>query len=483
MLFSSVIFLFLFLPIVMLLYYTVGRRSIVIRNTILLIASLLFYAWGEPKNIILLVLSCVMNYLFGLFVGNERFSLLIRRGFLAVAVVFNLGMLFCYKYVDFTFQTINTFFQREVLPLPGIALPIGISFFTFQAMSYVIDVYRKDTPVQKNPFLVMLYVSLFPQLVAGPIVRYHEVQEQLLTRQENREDVCQGMLRFVFGMCKKILLANAMGAIADNVYGVTNLWHTQYLVPASLAWLGSIAYTLQIYLDFSAYSDMAIGLGAMFGFHFGENFRYPYISDSITEFWKRWHISLTSWFREYLYFPLGGSRVENMDLMVRNLAIIWLCTGIWHGANWTFILWGMWNLLFVLLERLTNLDKSKSKGAWWRHLYLLLIVNFGWVLFRSENIHVALEFFRNMFLLNGNGFASDITWMFLRENWLWFILSIGASIPQESRMALLPSYMQKKQWPLPSLRLLYPVAVALMFMVCVFYLVRSEYNPFIYFNF
>ena len=235
-------------------------------------------------------------------------------------------------------------------------------------MSYVIDVYRGDAPVQKNFFDLALYICLFPQLVAGPIVRYNEIQQQLGSRQETLDRVCGGMCRFVQGLAKKLLLANSMGAIADTVFGLTRLWHTQYLVPAALAWVGAAAYMLQIYLDFSAYSDMAIGLGGMFGFSFCENFNYPYIADSINEFWRRWHISLTRWFREYLYFPLGGSRTRNADFMVRNLLIVWLCTGIWHGANWTFVLWGLWNFLFAVLERVTGFDEWERKGALWRHI-------------------------------------------------------------------------------------------------------------------
>ena len=254
-------------------------------------------------------------------------------------------------------------------------------------------------------------------------------------------------------------------------------------MPASLAWLGSFAYTLQIYLDFSAYSDMAIGLGAMFGFSFCENFNYPYISDSLTEFWKRWHISLTRWFREYLYFPLGGSRTENADKMVRNLAIVWLCTGIWHGANWTFILWGVWHFAFTLLERLVGFDRWNSKGRPWRHIYLLLVVNFGWVLFRADNMYVFQEYAANMFMLNGNGFFSDTALMFLRENWLWFILSVLVCIPPDTLKGWAGRVLARLRLQAPKLSALYPAAMLLLFAVCVIYLVRSDYNPFIYFNF
>lgn len=483
MLFSSVIFLLYFLPAVVVLYYTVGKRSIHVRNGLLLIASLVFYAWGEPRNVLLLLLSCLTNYLLGLAVGSEECSGKARRIGLIVAIGFNLGILFLFKYLNFTVDTINAVAGRSLLTVPAIALPLGISFFTFQALSYVIDVYRGDTPVQKNPFDLALYICLFPQLVAGPIVRYNEIQQQLRCRKESLEQLCGGACRFVLGLAKKLLLANSMGAIADHIFGLSNLWHTQYLVPASLAWLGSIAYTLQIFLDFSAYSDMAIGLGAMFGFSFCENFNYPYIADSVNQFWRRWHISLTRWFREYLYFPLGGSRTKNDNLMVRNLAIVWLCTGIWHGANWTFLLWGMWHFLFSLLERLVGFDQWPGKGKVWRHIYLLLVVNFGWVLFRADNLYCFVEYVSNMFLLNGNGLFSATAWMFLRENWHWFLISILACVPPELRRSGAQRLLERLHLKLPKLQALYPLAMVILFFICVIYLVRSDYNPFIYFNF
>ena len=469
MLFSSVVFLLYFLPAVLVLYYSIGRRHIRAQNGLLLIASLVFYAWGEPKNVLLLLGSCLANYLFGLGAGGEKRSGKIRRIFLIVSVIFNLGVLFFYKYLNFAVRTVNDLAGATLLPQTNIALPLGISFFTFQAMSYVIDVYRGDAPVQKNVLDLALYISLFPQLVAGPIVRYDEIQQQLRCRQEGR--VCAGMCRFVLGLGKKLLLANSMGAIADTVFGLTGLWHTQYLVPSMLAWVGAAAYMLQIYLDFSAYSDMAIGLGAMFGFSFRENFRYPYAANSINEFWRRWHISLTSWFREYLYFPLGGSRTENADGMVRNLLIVWLCTGFWHGANWTFVLWGLWNFLFAVLERVTAVDQWPRTV--WRHVYTLLVVLIGWVLFRSENLYCFFEYMANLFCLNGNGFFSAEAWMLLRENWLWLAGSLLVCVPPDIRGRL------TRRLPEP----LYPAAMLALFGVCLIYLVRSDYNPFIYFNF
>ncbi len=462
MLFSSTIFLFYFLPLVLALYYTVGRIGIRLRNGLLLAASLIFYAWGEPKNVLLLLASCLANYLFGLAVAGRR------KGFLILAVGFNLGLLFVFKYLNFAVETVNALAGAEILPQTNIALPLGISFFTFQAMSYVIDVYRGDTPVRKNLSDLALYICLFPQLVAGPIVRYNEIQQQLSTRRESLEAVCAGMCRFVGGLGKKLLLANSMGVIADTVFGQTKLWHTQYLVPSTLAWVGAAAYMLQIYLDFSAYSDMAIGLGGMFGFSFPENFNYPYMADSMNEFWRRWHMSLTRWFREYLYFPLGGSRTRNADGMVRNLLIVWLCTGIWHGANWTFVFWGLWNFLFVVLERVAGIDQWP--GAIWRHGYTLLTVLIGWVLFRSDDLYCFFEYMANLFCLNGNGVFSAEAFMLLRENWLWLAASVLACVSPEDRRRKLPGA-------------LYPAAMLALLGVCVLYLVRGGYNPFIYFNF
>ena len=462
MLFSSTIFLFYFLPLVLALYYTVGRIGIRLRNGLLLAASLIFYAWGEPKNVLLLLASCLANYLFGLAVAGRR------KGFLILAVGFNLGLLFVFKYLNFAVETVNVLAGAEILPQTNIALPLGISFFTFQAMSYVIDVYRGDTPVRKNLSDLALYICLFPQLVAGPIVRYNEIQQQLSTRRESLEAVCAGMCRFVGGLGKKLLLANSMGVIADTVFGQTKLWHTQYLVPSTLAWVGAAAYMLQIYLDFSAYSDMAIGLGGMFGFSFPENFNYPYMADSMNEFWRRWHMSLTRWFREYLYFPLGGSRTRNADGMVRNLLIVWLCTGIWHGANWTFVFWGLWNFLFVVLERVAGIDQWP--GAIWRDGYTLLAVLIGWVLFRSDDLYCFFEYMANLFCLNGNGVFSAEAFMLLRENWLWLAASVLACVSPEDRRRKLPGA-------------LYPAAMLALLGVCVLYLVRGGYNPFIYFNF
>ena len=484
MVFSSVIFLVYFLPAVLLLYYTVGKLNIWIRNIILLIASFVFYAWGEPVNVILFAFSCLMNYLFGLLIGAFKDHPGRKKAVLFFAVVLNISMLFIFKYLNFTIGNINALFGVSLQTIPDLVLPIGISFYTFQAMSYVIDVYREDTPVQKNFFLVALYISLFPQLVAGPIVRYHTVQEQMLSRKENVDTFSRGVCRFITGLAKKLILANAFAIAADEVFGLTQIGHSQYLVPVLLAWTGAIAYTFQIFFDFSAYSDMAIGLGKMFGFEFEENFNYPYIARSMNDFWKRWHISLTTWFREYIYFPLGGSRMKNWDGRLRNLALVWLLTGIWHGANWTFVLWGLWNMVFIMIERLLDLDRRKIPSVI-RHMYALLVIILGWVLFRADNVSLAFEYAKNMFGLNGNGFFSPIAWMFCRENALFIIFGVFACVPPSVYIGKFKNLIGQKRYGAAKKAgsIVYPAALAGLFMVCLVYVVRSGYNPFIYFNF
>ena len=342
MLFSSSIFLFLFLPLVLLIYYLPLGRFRQGQNVFLLLASLGFYAWGEPWFVLVMMGSIVVNYGFGLWVDHNQRHNRSARMPVVLALVVNLGILFVFKYLTFTLGILNDLGAHFVIP--GIELPIGISFFTFQALSYVLDIQRGHGQVQRSPLKVGLYISFFPQLIAGPIVKYETVADQIDHRKENWEDFSSGCARFVVGLGKKVLLANQLALVADRAF---QLGGTGQLT-TGFAWLGSLCYTLQIYYDFSGYSDMAIGLGKMFGFHFLENFNYPYISRSVTEFWRRWHISLSTWFRDYVYFPLGGSRVDSKGKHIRNLFVVWLLTGIWHGANWTFIVWGLF--YFVLLN-------------------------------------------------------------------------------------------------------------------------------------
>lgn len=482
MVFSSIVFLFYFLPAILLLYYTVGCLHLWVRNILLLAASLVFYAWGEPKNIVLLIGSCVVNWLLALCISAFPRA---KKPLLVLDCAVNLGVLFVFKYLNFTLQTADVLTEimgiEVAVPVTNIALPIGISFFTFQALSYVIDVYRGDVQAQKNPLSVALYISLFPQLVAGPIVRYHTVAEQLVHRKHTLRKFEMGVCRFVQGLGKKLLLANTFAVIADNIFQMTLAGHVQMKIPVMLAWLGAIAYTLQIFFDFSGYSDMAIGLGKMFGFTFEENFRYPYISKSISEFWRRWHISLSTWFREYVYFPLGGSRVENADLMVRNLLLVWLLTGLWHGASWTFVVWGLFNFLLILLERLLNFEKTERVRPAWKHCYALLMINLSWVLFRSESFYHYKEYMGNLLGLNRNGIYSSYVWMLLKEYWIFWLVGVLLCVP-------VGGWLKKKLAHRKRLRrisgmVLYPLGMCMVLALCVIYLVKGGYNPFIYFNF
>ncbi|MBQ1172784.1 MAG: MBOAT family protein [Lachnospiraceae bacterium] len=474
MVFSSITFLFYFLPITLILYF-ICSFSRILQNIVLLVVSLLFYAWGEPRNVWILVFSILFNSLMGY--QLSRGKKIKRKCFLIFTIAVNLGILFIYKYLGFVVGLLPENLQCDSMK---IALPIGISFFTFQAISYVVDVYKGIVPAE-NPFYVGLYLSFFPQLIAGPIIQYKTIAGSIQKRTVTFNKLSLGISRFVVGVIKKVLLANCFAAIADNVFGWSSIGNDKYVVPAMLAWLGSIAYTLQIYYDFSAYSDMAIGLALCFGFKFGENFNYPYIATSIQDFWKRWHISLTDWFREYVYFPLGGSRTDNKDTMVRNLFIVWLLTGIWHGANWTFVLWGMLYFVIQLSERFFGYV-DKMKYNWMKHLYTLFIVNFAWVLFRSDNLYQAGRFILNMFGLNRNGFYSGLAIILLKENWIFLLAGIIFATPVARKMNEC-LYHQRISLKNGVISVIYPVAIMLLFILSLGYLAAGNYNPFIYFNF
>lgn len=470
MLFSSIIFIFYFLPVVLMLYYMTfwSRR---VKNILLLLVSLFFYAWGEPMYVFLMIGSILFNYLMGILIDAFHKKIL-----LLVTIAGNLGVLFWFKYLNFFVRNVNEALgPKHQISIPNIVLPIGISFFTFQAMSYVIDVYRKEVNVQKNPFYLGLYVSFFPQLIAGPIVRYSTIEEQITNRKETWEKFSVGSCRFITGLSKKVLISNSMAAIADRIFTMQE----HGAIAVSLAWLGAIAYTLQIYYDFSGYSDMAIGLGLMFGFKFDENFNYPYISKSIGEFWRRWHISLGTWFKEYVYFPLGGSRVKNKDKMVRNMLVVWTLTGIWHGAEWTFIFWGLLNFVFLLFEKMFGFEQS-SIPDWIKHCYCMFIVTLGWVLFRSVNLVQAGHYIANMFGLGNGGLWSDDTWMFVKENFVFFVLGILFSMPIARNTN---EYLYHRKSGYCMIEYCYPVVVVTLLFLCISYLVKGTYNPFIYFNF
>ena len=469
MLFSSNIFLFLFLPCVILGYYILPRA---LRNSFLLGASLAFYAWGTGTFVLVMVGSILFNYLISLVIVKVRHQRW-RRVLLVLAVAGNLSVLFIYKYLDFTIANLNLLGLS--IPLQHITLPLGISFFTFQAMSYTLDVYRGTVQAQKNPLDIGLYVSFFPQLVAGPIVRYSTIAHQIHNRAESWEDFCLGVKRFILGFSKKILLSNNMALVADAVFADPER-------SIACAWLGAIAYTLQIFFDFSGYSDMAIGLGRMFGFHFLENFDYPYISASVSEFWRRWHMSLGQWFRDYVYFPLGGSRVKTKGRLVGNLFVVWLLTGIWHGASWNFIFWGLMYFVLLVFEKLTGIP-NRLTGSWQKlayRLFTLLMVMVGWIFFRAEDLPSAVEFCAGLTGLAGNALWSDSVIYFLRQYGFYFSVSVLASTP------LLRTLRQRvaghKALDVLCDSLSVPVYLLLLIW-SVSYILMGSHNPFIYFNF
>ncbi len=460
MVFSSTVFLFLFLPAILFLYYTVCRKHIVLKNILLLLGSLFFYAWGEPIVVFLMIVSMAVNYFFGFFMNGKN-----KKVFLIACILFNLSFLFVFKYLDFSLGIASFLFQRELVKT-AIALPIGISFYTFQAMSYVIDVYRQNAKPQKNPFYLGLYISLFPQLIAGPIVRYSTVEQQIVGRKESWDLFSEGVERFTVGLAKKMLIANNVGFLADTVYAMKETELT-----TAFLWLAAIAYTLQIYFDFSAYSDMAIGLGKMFGFRFEENFNYPYVARSVTDFWRRWHISLSTWFRDYVYIPLGGNRVST-PRHIFNLFVTWLCTGIWHGANWTFIVWGLYFFVFLLLEKFLKLDKVfKYVG----NLYTLLVVIISWVIFRAESMGAAFLYIAKMFSFDMASFGGEDFLWYLQRFSVILLLGVVFSTPLAKKA--------KEKLTEKNLDFLWYIVLLLLMLLSVSFMFRSSYNPFIYFNF
>lgn len=468
MVFSSLEFLTIFLPAVILLYYASPSR---LRNSLLLFFSLVFYAWGEPVYVLIMVFSIVMNYLFGLGIYKTENSKKLQKTVLALSVIANLGMLGVFKYSNFAIDNINALFGTDI-PAADIALPIGISFFTFQAMSYVFDVYRHTAQVQKNVFNFGLYISLFPQLIAGPIVRYSTVADEINCRTVSFDKTAYGIKRFLTGLAKKVLLANNIGYLWSQLSAQGSD------LSACSAWLCAIAYTFQIYFDFSGYSDMAIGLGHIFGFTFLENFDYPYISKSITEFWRRWHISLSTWFKEYLYIPLGGNRKGTVK-QIRNILIVWLLTGLWHGASWNFALWGLYYGFCLLFEKFI-LNKFIDKiPSVFRHIYTIIIVIFGWVLFSVEDTSMLAAYLGSMF--GANGF-SDASFAYnFTSNVVLLAVLIIASTPIGAKTGnAIKNKLSKHQAVFSTAEIIWYV---ILFVLCVAYLVDSTYNPFIYFRF
>lgn len=469
MLFPSEVFLFVFLPVVLVVYYALLRKTKTLKNMFLLIASLFFYAWGEPVYVYLMIGSILFNWFMGILIDRFRERRWITALLFVLLVAVNIGVLGWYKYSEFTVLQINRFLHTSI-PVPVVALPIGISFFTFQAMSYVIDVYRKRGKVQINPLNVGLYISLFPQLIAGPIVRYETIAEQIEHRVENFTDFSAGITRFCIGLGKKVLVANNMALVADNAFGL--IINNEFQGSMGMAWLGAIAYTFQIFFDFSGYSDMAIGLGQMFGFRFEENFRYPYISRTVSEFWRRWHISMQTWFRDYVYFPMGGSRVP-LPRLVLNLFVVWLLTGIWHGANWTFIAWGLMYFVILTFEKLIGLSK---KEYWWGHIYTMLLVIIGWVIFRSTGMGSAFLYIKAMFGIGAKGLIDKAVWAYIAQNWIYFIFALIGSVP------LMP-WIDNKLKTNRAWQTVYAVGIVVCLVVSVSFISNNAYNPFIYFNF
>ena len=470
MVFSSKIFLFYFLPAVLLGYYLV-RKNRKLSNLFLTLVSLLFYAWGEPKFVLVMMGSIVANWVFGLWVDRVRENKVHAKGVVALSVVFNLTLLGVFKYLTFLMSSVKSWFNLS-FPIPQIALPIGISFFTFQAMSYVIDVYRGDGRVQKSLVNVCLYISFFPQLIAGPIVRYQTVAGEITERRETLPDFTLGCQRFMVGLCKKLILANQLGLLVDAAFKL----QASELSVAS-AWIAACAYLMQVYYDFSGYSDMAIGLGRMFGFHFLENFNFPWISKSVSEFWRRWHISMGTWFRDYLYFPMGGSRVKSTWRLLFNMFVLWFCTGFWHGAAWTYVLWGVSFFVIQAIERLTGLGKWMEKHAILGNIYAMLFVVIVTVMIRSDNLGVAWTFYGSMFAVNGAKLWDGTAAMYLREYGVFLIASVICGLPIAGWLR------EKVHIPDGALRIAGAVCLAALTVVALSYVTVVDYNPFIYFNF
>lgn len=465
MVFSSSIFLWLFLPVVFVLNYFIQPKY---SNAFLLLASLVFYAWGEPYLVFLMMISIVVNWIVGK--GIERYRSF-GRVILIAGVIFNLSILGYYKYAAFGVSIVNSVLGKEVMPVPDIALPIGISFFTFQAISYIADVYKGETGAQARLINVALYISFFPQLIAGPIVKYRDINRQIENRRMTSEGIAIGFRRFIYGLAKKVLLSNVLGKTADTLFAMD-----MGTINSKMAWCASLLYTFQIYYDFSGYSDMAIGLGKMFGFDIPENFNYPYLAKTVGEFWRKWHISLGSWFREYVYIPLGGNRKGSIRTYI-NLGIVFFLTGLWHGANYTFIIWGLYHGFFSIIER-KGLQKILDKSKVISHVYLLFVVNLGWVIFRIDNLKDGLFFIRKMlmpWMYTGGEYAS--LWKYANGMTI-FVLCCSVL-----GMGVIQKYMPEKirkawKFSLPEF-----VYCSLLLLACIAAMAGNTYNPFIYFNF
>lgn len=469
MIFSSVFFIFVFLPVVLLAYFLVPKKF---KNVVILIASLIFYAWGEPIYIVLMVFSILFNYLSGLEIDDckERGDVLKGKIAFWMAVGVNLGILGFFKYAGFVVENLNRILPFDI-SMPALALPIGISFYTFQTLSYIIDVYKGNVKVQKNVINFGTYISMFPQLIAGPIVRYADVEGQLVERKVTLTKFGEGTAWFLRGLAKKVLLANNIGMLFDAVQamGAGN-------ISMLTAWLGCAAYTFQIYFDFSGYSDMAIGLGKMFGFTFMKNFDYPYTSSSITEFWRRWHISLGTWFREYVYIPLGGNRVS-IKRNILNICIVWMLTGLWHGAAWNFIFWGVYYGALLLLEKFVLKDVLAKTPGTVKHIYTMILVMIGWVFFFSPTLGSAFQYVGAMFGIGATGIIDRTAVYYLSNYFILFLLMILCSVPY--------TYKRFRRLAVRGnvVRVVMLAVYVVLFILSTAYLVNATYNPFLYFRF
>ena len=476
MVFSSLFFLYLFLPLNLIVYFF--AKTTKARNIVMLIFSLIFYAWGEPVYTLLLLFMTLCDWLISFYISKQKpHSGRAKLGLVMMAVV-NLGLLGFFKYGTFVLENIGLIIGRDLGTL-NLILPIGISFYTFQLVSYVVDVYRGDVPAQKNFATLLLYVSLFHQCIAGPIVRYKDICAELLDRKATMQDIADGIWRFCFGLAKKSILANAMGSIASSLLVEGDAIKSS---TALSLWIGVLAYSLQIYLDFSAYSDMAIGMGRMIGIHYRENFDYPYISRSVTEFWRRWHISLGSFFRDYVYIPLGGNRKGKIRTYL-NLLIVWFLTGLWHGASWNFVLWGLYFFVFIFFEKLF-LSKLLAKDHIVSHVYLVIIVFFGWILFRFENINDIVTILRGMFGMNGNAFTNFETNTIVSSNVFILLFCVVISTPIVKRVGEFLRYTLMDRKSVSVLYIVGRVAIPLiLLLLSTAALVGDSYNPFLYFQF
>lgn len=470
MLFSSVMFLFMFLPITLAVYYLVSPKM---RNMVMLVASLFFYAWGEPVYIILMMLSIVMNYFCGLDIDGKQGNPALAKRSLVSGIVMNLLVLGFFKYYGLLMETANALLPVEI-PYRVLPLPIGISFYTFQALSYIIDVYRRDVRAQKKFTYFALYISMFPQLIAGPIVRYIDIEEQLRQRKYGVVKFGRGAMFFIRGLAKKVILANSIGAVYEQVVGMQ-----VGTVSVLTAWLGCTAYAFQIYFDFSGYSDMAVGLGKMFGFEFRRNFHYPYVSKSVTEFWGRWHISLSTWFQEYVYIPLGGNRCST-ERHIMNLLIVWALTGLWHGAQWNFLLWGLYYGILLILEKYVWGALIERLPGVLQHMYAFVLTLIGWVFFFSTDTGQAQNYIGIMFGMGANGLVDTQAIFLLTTHWLLFLLCIaGASSMGWSLLCAVTQAYKKGR----TQRVASCVVYVCLFLVCVSFLVTETFNPFLYFRF